>query len=516
MLLAGLFAIAYLILRPPSADLAAQTFRSDLFASHGFLLWNNDWYGGHYLPGYSILSPPLEAALGPRLVGALAAVTAAGLFAALARYRHGERARLATLWFGAGTATMLFSGRITFALGIAIGLGALLALQRERALLAAGLGLLAALASPVAGLFVALAGIAVMLAGDRRGGAAIAFPALAGIAALSLAFPTGGDEPFVFTAFIGVPLFTLAALWLLPPEERALRWGVAVYSIAAIAAFAVANPVGGNMARLGALAAGPLLALGLAGRRPVALALLALPLLYWQWAAPVRDLSEAVGDPSVHASYYQPLLAELDRRAGGQPVRIEIPPTRNRWEADYVAPHFPLARGWLRQLESDDIDLFTDGNLTAAAYRSWLDQRGVAYVAVSDAKPDYLSTDEEALIRGGLPYLRPVWSNRDWRLYRVEDYTGLVSTTGDFPTPTPRRDRITALGPASFTLSARDVGRFLLRIRYTRYWTVTAGDACVERDGEWTGVEVRDPGTITVAARFSLGGLFGRDRQCSA
>src|SRR3954470_14088413 len=329
MLLAGLFAIAYLIWRPPSADLAAQTFRADLFASHGFLLWNNDWYGGHYLPGYSILSPPLEAALGPRLVGALAAVTAAGLFAALARYGQGDRARLAILWFGAGTATMLFSGRITFALGIAIGLGALLALQRERALLAAGLGLLAALASPVAGLFVALAGVAVMLAENPRSGAAVAFPALAAIAAMAFAFPTGGDEPFVFTAFIGVPLFAVAALWLLPPEERTLRWGVAVYALASIAAFVVANPVGGNMARLGALAAGPVLALGLTGRRPVALAVLALPLLYWQWAAPVRDLSEAVGAPSVHASYYQPLLDQLDRRTGGRPVRIEIPPTRN-------------------------------------------------------------------------------------------------------------------------------------------------------------------------------------------
>ena len=62
---------------------------------------------------------------------------------------------------------------------------------------------------------------------------------------------------------------------------------------------------------------------------------------------------------------------------------MEIPPTGNRWEADYVAPRFPLARGWLRQLESDDRDLFTDGNLTAATYRSWLDERGVSYVAVA-------------------------------------------------------------------------------------------------------------------------------------
>ncbi len=514
MLVAGLFAIAYLILEPPSADLAAQTFRSDLFASHGFLLWNNYWYGGHYLPGYSVLFPPLGAALGPRLVGALAAVTAAGLFGALARHGHGDRARLAILWFGAGTGAMLFSGRLTFALGIAIGLGALLALQRQRPLLAAGLAVLTVCGSPVAGLFLALAGVAVMLAGDRRGGALVALPALGALGALSLAFPTGGEERFVLSAFIGVPLLAAAALVLLPAEERVLRWGVAVYAIAAIAAFAVANPVGGNMARLGALAGGPVLALGLAGRRPVALAAIALPLLYWQWVAPVRDVSEAAGDPSVHSSYYDPLLAELERRTGGMPVRMEIPPTRNRWEADYVAPRFPLARGWLRQLEGDDLDLFTEGNLTASEYRSWLDDRGVSYVAVADAKPDYLSNDEKALIRRGLPYLRAVWSDQHWQLYRVEHSTGLVSRAGDFPGPGGRRDRLTALGPASFTLSTHDSGPFLVRIHYTRYWTVTSGNACVERDGEWTGVTVRNPGTVAVSARFSLGGLFG-DGQCS-
>jgi hypothetical protein len=516
MLLAGLLAIAYLVLEPPSADLAAQSFRADLFASEGFLVWNNHWYAGHYLPGYSVLFPPLGAALGPRLVGALAAVTAAGLFGALARHAHGDRARIATLWFGAGTATMLFSGRLTFALGTAIGLGALLALQRRRSLLAAGLAVLAVCGSPVAGLFLALAGIAVILAGDRRGGALVAVPALGALGALSLAFPTGGEEPFVFSAFIGVPLFAVAALLLLPASERALRWGVLVYVIAAIAAFAVPNPVGGNMARLGALAAGPVLALGLAGRRPVALAAIALPILYWQWTAPVRDVSEAAGDPSVHASYYEPLLAQLERRTDGRPVRVEIPPTRNRGEADYVGPRYPLARGWLRQLESDDFDLFTDGSLTAAAYRSWLRDRGVSYVAVSDAELDYLSQDEEALIDDGLPYLRAVWSDPHWRLYRVRGATGLVSHARGLRRRSAPNARLSALGPASFTLAARGPGALLVRVRYSRYWTVTAGEACVERDGDWTGVEVLRPGIVNVAARFSLDGLFGRDRQCSA
>jgi len=516
MLPAALLAIAYLILRPQTADLAAQTFRSDLFASDGFLLWNNDWYAGHYLPGYSVLFPPLGAALGPRLAGALAAVTAAGLFSVLVRHRYGERARLATLWFGAGTATMLFTGRLTFALGIAIGLGALLALQRRRLPLAAALAALTACASPVAGLFLALAGGAVMLTGDRRGGAAVTAPAVAAIVALSAAFPAGGDEPFVFSAFIAVPLFALAALFLLPPEERAVRWGVAIYALASIAAFAVANPVGGNMTRLGALAGGPVLALALAGRRPVALAAVALPLLYWQWVAPIRDVSRTFGDGATERAYHEPLVRELERRVGDRPVRIEIPPTKNRWEAAYVAPSFPIARGWLRQLEYGDFDLFTEGALTPKTYRAWLDDRGIRYVALADAPLDPIAEDEAALIRAGLSYLRPVWSDEHWRLYRVKPFAGLVRRAGDFPGPAAPRDRLTALGPASFTLSTRHSGPFLVRVHYTPYWTVTAGDACVERDGDWTEVDVAHPGSVSVAARFSLGGLFGRDRECSA
>ena len=48
MLVAVVLAAAYLIASPWSADLAAQTFRADLFADHGFLIWNNLWYSGSY------------------------------------------------------------------------------------------------------------------------------------------------------------------------------------------------------------------------------------------------------------------------------------------------------------------------------------------------------------------------------------------------------------------------------------------------------------------------------------
>src|SRR4051794_33702092 len=405
-LLAAVGAIACLIWAPPSGALAAASFRADLFADHGFLLWNDQWYSGHSLLSYSVLFPPLGALLGPRLVGALAVVAAAALFTAIAYRRYRDRAWLGVLWLGGAAATMLMANRLTFALGTAIGLGALLAAQRGRTAIATALAALSGLGSPVAALFVAVAGGALAVTGRRREGAVLAVGALARIVALSLAFPTGGYFPFVFTAFLPVPLFATAALVLLPKEERVLRAGIVIYAGVCVVLLLVDTQVGANAARLGSLFGGPVLALGLAGRRPVALAIVALPLLWWQWVAPVRDFAAGQDDPSVTAAYYQPLIDELDQVTRGKPVRIEIPPTRNRYEANYVAPHFPLARGWLRQSESGDFDLFTGDNLTSAAYLAWLQERGVSYVALADADSDYLAEDEDDLIRGGLSYLR--------------------------------------------------------------------------------------------------------------
>ena len=66
---------------------------------------------------------------------------------------------------------MLMANRLTFALGTAIGLGALLAAQRGRAALATALAALSGLGSPVAAVFVAIAGGALAVTGRRRLGA---------------------------------------------------------------------------------------------------------------------------------------------------------------------------------------------------------------------------------------------------------------------------------------------------------------------------------------------------------
>jgi hypothetical protein len=497
-------AAAYLLLAPPSADVAAQEYR----AARGLVLWDNGWYGGHHMPGYSLLFPPLASALGARLVGALSAVAAAWAFERVLRATRVDppAARVAALWFAAGTATTLVSGRLTFALGVAFGLAALLAAVHGRRSAAAALGALAALASPVAGAFVALAAAAWWLVDRRWATAALAAGALLAALALTVAFPEGGSFPFVASSFWPALAALVAVLIVVPRDARIVRVGVAVYALATIASFVLHTAMGGNVVRLGALFAGPVLAAVLWHRNRRALVLLALPLLYWQWVAPVDDWARAGGDASVHESYYAGLLSFLGSQPGG-PFRIEIPFTDNHWEARWVAPHAPLARGWERQLDREHNALFYDGRrLTAGRYRTWLDDNAVRFVALGDAPIDYSAAQEAQLVRNGLPYLREAWHDAHWRVFAV---------TGARPLATGAAT-VTALEGQAVRLSARRSGSVDLRVRFTPYWRIAAGHGCVEEGpGGWTRVRADAPGTIVVRAAFALGRVRAHSARCT-
>ncbi|MDX6676843.1 MAG: hypothetical protein QOE31_895 [Solirubrobacteraceae bacterium] len=497
-LVAVLGAAACLLLDPHSADLAAQTYRAGLVRDGGLGLWDNGWFAGHHTPAYSVLFPLLGAAIGVGLAGALCSLAGAVLFARLAQRHWGERAgSVAAAWFAVGLTATLFSGRLTFLLGVACGLAALLALQSARPLLAAALAIVTTLASPVAGLFVALAAIAWALATGSRAartwGVVIAAAALAPAAALAALFAEGGSEPFVASAFWPSLAATALVAVVVGARERALRMGAGLYALACIAAFAFATPLGGNVTRLGALLGGPLVggALLAARRSPRLLLALALPLAYWQAYPAVRDVVRASGDASTRAAYHEPLVRWLQRRPGS--FRVEIPFTVNHWEAAHVAPSIALARGWERQLDRRYGALFYDGSLDARSYRAWLDRHAVAYVALPDAELDYAATGEARLIERGLPYLRAVWHDAHWRVFAVRRATPLAQGVA-----TSIR-----LEPDAFTIAARRRGDALVRVRWSRWWTVTSGRACVQRaPGGMTRVRVLAPGPVRVQARL--------------
>jgi hypothetical protein len=511
-------AIVYLIWEPRTVDLAAHTFRADLFGEEGFTIWNGQWYGGHHTPAYSILSPPLAWLLGPPLALALAAVASAALFPPLVRRAFGdEQARWGSLWFGIATGTLLFTARLPFALGVAFGLAALLALQRRRYGWAIVFAALCPLGSPVAGLFLAMAGVAVALAanGDRTKryeGLAIAVASFLPPLFLAWAFPEGGWAPFPFTAYLPIPGFALACLIVLPREQRALRWGAVLYGVGATVALLIETPMGGNAVRLGALFGGPVLLCALWGR-PVMRKLWAVPFLaigfaalaFWQWSPAVRDVIKYIEDPAAKSDYFEPLRQFLytlpDQR------RVEIPFTRSHWEGAEVATTVPLARGWLRQLDTGLHPIFYKGEISRLTYASWLADNAVRYVALPSAKPDKSSYRERALLEQGLPYLRLRWNSRDWRVYEV-----LLPT----PIVIPQEDAnivLEQMQSDELLLDVKVPGEAIVKVRWTPYWYASNG-ACVEPNGDWTRVIADREGFVRLSTRFAPERLFSRGRRC--
>ena len=342
---AGVIALAYVLIAPRSQDLAAHLLRAKLFATEGFGIWNNWWYAGHNIPGYSVLFPPLAALFTPQLVAAICgdrqrrAVRVAGSPA----LRGGLLARRVVVRSGDvdkpvhGTADVRVrshAGRRQRARARAPAAG-----------LAVALAFVTPLASPVGALFSALAGGAQAVSAflpERRirpalPGIGVVIASAVPILALAVAFPEGGIEPFAFSAFWPIVVISITALLVIPRRDLTLETGVALYALGCIAFYLVASPVGSNVTRLAPMVAGPLVALLWWPRRTLALVLVALPLSYVQWQIPVRDIRTADDNAEVSAAYFQPIVSYLSRQSG-QPFRIEIPFTLFHWEAYWSRP----------------------------------------------------------------------------------------------------------------------------------------------------------------------------------
>ena len=500
--LAAIGAIAWLIAAPQSVDLAAHVYR----ARTPLALWDGGWYAGHHTLAYSVLFPPLGWLVGVRVAGALSAVAAAALFD---RFGLGLPAGL---WFAVGTTATLFNGRLPFLLGVAIGLAALLAFVRDRHIAAAALAVACTLASPVAALFLALAAVAMTLAGNRRA-LILAAAALVPILLLVAAFPEGGYEPFAGSAFLPLPILSLAAALVIPARHRALRIGAVLYAVAGTAAYLIHTPVGSNVVRLGALFGVPLLlSVPRVHRRRAAPAVLAVAaavlvgFAWWQIAPAVNDVAKVSGDPATEAAYYRPLLAVL-ARAGGPPGRVEIPFTRAHWESVYVAPRFPLARGWERQLDiARDPLSYGSAPLTPATYTRWLSDHAVRWVAVPDATLDYSARSEKALIEKGVPGLILRSRTAHWRVYEFTGPHAYVVPLGS------ARMRPLKVGPSSATFAVTRPGDAIVRFAWTPYWRLDGG--CVERAGQWTRISTRRSGIFRLHISFSLERVVERGRRC--
>ncbi len=476
--LTALLAVVWLIVDPPTPDLAAHAYRADVADRIGLGVWEQGWFAGHHLPGYSVLMPPLAALLSPQAVAAAAVVVAAWCFERLAA-THWSRgaARAASLWFAVGVVSTLVGGQLAFAAGLAPALGALLVGRRGHPAAGAALGALTTLTSPVTAAFLVLACTAWWLAGRRPAPLAIAAGAIVPGLLIVAAFPQGGIQPFRASSFAWAFGVAVALVLAFPRDERALRIGAGLYALVLLAGVLLDTPLGGNLVRLAAVFGGPLAAGALWDRRRAVLWVLALPLLYWQWLAPVRSVARASGDPSSSAAYHAPLLAELDRRAAAEgPFRTEIPFTANHWETRFV-PLTPPARprlGTPARREAQRALLRRraahPGPLPRLAGRS---RRPVRRAAGRRSSTPPVPPRVGSSRRDASPACARCGARADWRLYRLD---------GARPLATGHRCASPRSGSTPSTLTTPRPAATVVRVRFTPYWALTRGaGACRAR-----------------------------------
>lgn len=536
-----LMCLGFLLLPLAGTDLAAQVARGHFFREYGFAQVDFRWYGGVFPNGYSLLTGPLNAVLGSRGVGAASCVISAVAFAWLL-CRTGVRRPLAGgLLAGIVGVCNLVSGRTTFALGLAIGMCALCALvlprvpERVRLPLAALLAMLASAGSPVAGVYTGLCGLALVIVGLtsvpiagvltvsgmpaprerlialkaglrvwlrewlrvmrremmwRRG---MALGIGAGIALIppALLFRDGGVQPFPEEVLKIAVVSCVAVLLLAPRGNRLVRVGAVLAIVGLLAAWTFYSPMGSNATRLPMLYAAPLIAaVATIDRRLLVLVLVAIT--WWQPPLVLDDMNSA-GDRASRRLYYQPLVRELERR--GPVGRVEVVPLRNHWESVYVAEAVPIARGWLRQVDVDRNAVFYDGSLDPASYLTWLYGNAVEYVAVAKTTSlDFAGAPESALIEAELPYLRKVWETGDWVLYQVIGAPKLVDRPG----------ALVDSGPTGVVVDMPEPADVTVRVRWSRWLTLSGPDGCLERDGTWVKLRVTGAGRYEIRSGLHL------------
>jgi len=482
-------------------DIAAQDQWAEFARLHPGSAYNLSWYGGMHPVSYSVISPYLMAVIGVRTTLVLSSIAAATLTALLLVQLPGVRK---PMWPSIAAAVAMLgnaiSGRVTFALGIMFALAALGAVvawprswqvgERRRrfiqGVVAVVMATLATFGSPVAGFFLGLLAAALWLCRRRTAAYVLGVPPVLVVLVSAAFFPFGGKQPMHWYSTI-VPILIPLFVWLVSPSTwRVLRLTCVIYIVAVLFAWLVPSPIGTNVVRLPLLFGTTALLVPLCenvDRDPFAflsrvwargfgwlprrtfIVLAILTSLIWQGAVAGRDVVDERPDAAWQYDINALLHQFVIRKANLG--RVEVVPSRSHRESSALAPYANLARGWNRQADLERNPLFYDPNhpLTPDAYRAWLDRWAVRYVVLPPGEPDGAAKAEASLVRDGLPFLKLVWSNQDWKLYRVIDPTPLVAppatvtsfTATEIVVTVPRKANVLLRVPASPWLSVVDL-----------------------------------------------------------
>ncbi|MCW2977067.1 MAG: hypothetical protein JWM06_2348 [Actinomycetia bacterium] len=517
---AALVAALLAWLGPPGTDLAAHAYQRTLFLQHGFTLWNNFWYAGRYsFVTYSLLYYPLAAWLGIRLLAVATIALAALAFAVVLGREWGPTARWSSRSFAVVWAGIVLSAAFPFALGIALALLTIWALQAGARWRSVALATLTLAASPLAFLLlvVVLAGIALARRDAlRRNWVPVAGVAVAGLAEVVLwrVFPAGGRFPFSFVeAATGVAFCLVGLVFTWRVESaRVLRFFFGVYLAAYVASYLIPSAIGENVGRLRFVAI-PLAVLVFSLRkwRPLVpgVAILALAVA-WNITPLASSYFKNGSDVTARAGTWPAAIAFLHKHLGPS-FRVEAVDTATHWPAVYLADAgIPIARGWFRQDDFPLNQVLYGSKLRAKSYLHWLHGLGIKYVVLSDATPDYSARTEAKLLRSGRSGLKPVLQTKALTIFSVPHAHPIISGPG--------RPRLASLTGSRMSAVVDQGGNYRIAVRYSPYWRASNGCLSKGKDGMLR-LATHQPQTVglvfQIDATRALGQLAGETPVCS-
>ena len=465
-------------------------------AKHGVgLVGWFQWFGGGSTPGnYSVITPYLSSLLGATLVGVLATIAITPLVRrAVVDTAHPHMATWVAT-FAAGC--NIWSGRIPFALGCAVGVVAVIGLRERRPSLAVGGIVGSTLCSPVSGAFLALAFAAVFLVERPFRRLALWTCVACGVTLVGIAlfFGNPGNQPFSLQS----SLTTAAAALIMLLARPAAVVRLTLVATAVISPLLLTFPTAwaptssgcpGSACRArwsrrprrhAALAGG--------GRRGPGVALCL--------QATVLDLVRSTA-PAAAAAFYTPLIGQLKNQPDLRNHRLEVVQSGSIHTAAYaLLGHAALAGGYETQEQNKLNAVLSDPTLNAVSYKVWLDNNAVGYVAVNRRYP--VTTPEYTLAARHRPaYLVPVSSSPTWSLYRVSDATPIV----------PRPQQLLSADQAQLTIKVPCACAFPVRVRFSKFLTLRpvrgtgpAGDARDDGTG-WTVLRTPAAGTYRLQRR---------------
>lgn len=471
-------------------DIAAQDAWAEFVGRHPGTAYNLAWYGGMHPVSYSVVSPYLMSLLGVRttmmIVGTVSAALTALILVRVRAVRNPVACSLAGAFAYLCNA---LSGRVTFGLGMMFALGAVAAVfcwphrwryrRWAKAAVAAPLAGLATAGSPVAGLFLGVVAAALFLNKRRPGAYALGLAPVLVVALSSWLFPFSGTQP-MSVGTLSLPfLFSVLVFVLVPKDWASVRTAAAVYGVGTLLTYVVDSQIGSNVSRMAMLFAGVVLLAALPytaprSRRWYALVLAFVGLNFWIGFKGVDDIVRTAPTAS-WSRELAPLVNQL-QRARAERGRVEVVPASSHREASALAPYVNLARGWNRQADMKRNPIFYDDTLNAVNYRQWLDRWAVHYVVLPEGSPDSSgAVQEAALVAKGQPYLKEIWGDANWTLYRVLD-------------PAPMADppaTVERAGADKLTIRVQAAGRVLIRIPYSPWLALVDDEGrSVERPQE--------------------------------